>query len=1274
MDRLYRPRSSLIPGFLVSILLTITFWSSATFAATNIAVDGGGASNLLPSDPVIVNPLAGGAAVTSAVAEINPSAIIVNSLANSFTVDILPEIIPGDTGLNQVVIDAPPGFIRVGGTPTISVGGIPLTFDCALDTADDYCFTEVGQTLTFDLQSKVTTTATNIRIGFTADAPPITGSGTFNVTIDDTATGLLPPQIATAGDADSNAANSNSLTVTTTLSIPDPSRSTVTAIPVMVLADGASTSTITTTIVNGSNTPLNGKDIQLSSSRGGIDSIIQPAAPTDISGIATGTVSSFTPGAAVITATDTTDGVVLTMTPTIYFTQGQVLEISKTADRNEAVVGEIITYHVIIKNLPTSGPVSGVRINDLIPPNFKYLKNSARLNGVPPPEPVGNRQLIFNIGAVPALIDTNGNGTADPGEAGYLSLSYQLIIGSGASPGSYTNTAMATDACDQCLISNQDEAVVEVTIDPLFDLGTIIGKVFRDHNRDGWQSEGENGIGGAMVALDNGSYVLTDDHGRYHFPAVTPGHRLLKINLSSLPGGAEPTTGETRIVSVTPGLLAKVNFGVAYDYLRESIGRKGEKGLRLKGREKVEPFQVTGNVTSRSLMINGKRVELPSSDIQMSFAGITDIVTIKSGELEKPIEFYISSDNPEPPETWQFDIFASDGQVIKSFDGKGYPPSSLVWDGKLADGKLLAGGNIYQFQMESRFANTTTISSPRKFFGVNISSTVALNLAGGAFLTGSDQLSAKAEAILRDTARILQEHPGEKIIIEGHTDSVGDKDYNLELSKKRAQAAAAFLMKREGIAPNRFVVNWYGETKPLASNLLDVGRKLNRRVEIKGEIVEIDRAALHDQYRATPGVEFNDQPVEVDAKGRFTTEIAPPEGGSLGLEMSGPQGDNTSISLSLPYIEITSPGSEGKVLPLGPDATGQSPEFAYRITGRTGSGNTFLIDGKEIAINDDGTFHKDVLLHLGANQFGMIAANPDGLTAITNLNITVTSHEDTGLPVMFITPIPYLEVSFPRGDAPLRSSTIEISGRTYLGNSLAVNDREVDLNPDGSFTTRFEMAGGEEAITVTVTDGDGYQGSIRKEVSITKNEMFYLAFADAKISQLDSKGYIEGSGVDGTKDYYTEGRLSFYLKGRIRGKYLLTAAFDSGTNEFDRLFDSLDKEENNRLLTNIDPDKLYPVYGDSSTIVYDTDSNGKLYLALESDEFGLLVGNYRIELGDTELATFNRTLYGARARYQSVATTKYGQPNTTIILFGVEIAQEHIRNSLRATGGSLYYL
>jgi hypothetical protein len=191
---------------------------------------------------------------------------------------------------------------------------------------------------------------------------------------------------------------------------------------------------------------------------------------------------------------------------------------------------------------------------------------------------------------------------------------------------------------------------------------------------------------------------------------------------------------------------------------------------------------------------------------------------------------------------------------------------------------------------------------------------------------------------------------------------------------------------------------------------------------------------------------------------------------------------------------------------------------------------------------------------------------------------------------------------------------------------------------------------------------------------VNDSPFFLLAFADSKISQITTTGNLTNAGTGSKKEIVTEGRVALYMKGRIAGRYLLTAAFDTGTNEFSDLFKDLDDAETDRLLTNLDPDKLYPVYGDSSTLVYDTESQGKLYLALDSDELHLLVGNYSLDLHGGELANYRRTLFGGHAIYRSKEKTRYGQAQTEIELFGAEIREIHVRDEVDATGGALYYL
>tara|TARA_Y100001934_G_scaffold139078_1_gene167818 strand:+ start:519 stop:1712 length:1194 start_codon:yes stop_codon:yes gene_type:complete len=86
--------------------------------------------------------------------------------------------------------------------------------------------------------------------------------------------------------------------------------------------------------------------------------------------------------------------------------------------------------------------------------------------------------------------------------------------------------------------------------------------------------------------------------------------------------------------------------------------------------------------------------------------------------------------------------------------------------------------------------------------------------------------------ILEQVAAVLKSNGRLKIVVEGHTDSVGAADYNLRLSDDRAQAVRAFLVKK-GIEETRLEAIGYGESRPIASNKSKMGRAENRRVEFR---------------------------------------------------------------------------------------------------------------------------------------------------------------------------------------------------------------------------------------------------------------------------------------------------------------------------------------------------------------------------------------------------------------------------------------------------------
>jgi len=92
-------------------------------------------------------------------------------------------------------------------------------------------------------------------------------------------------------------------------------------------------------------------------------------------------------------------------------------------------------------------------------------------------------------------------------------------------------------------------------------------------------------------------------------------------------------------------------------------------------------------------------------------------------------------------------------------------------------------------------------------------------------------LRPEAKENLTKLATILNKYDDTEILIEGHTDSTGSEEYNLTLSRNRAQAVAN-LLETQQVAVPRFTIMGYGEQQPVADNATAEGRQANRRVDL----------------------------------------------------------------------------------------------------------------------------------------------------------------------------------------------------------------------------------------------------------------------------------------------------------------------------------------------------------------------------------------------------------------------------------------------------------
>ncbi len=228
------------------------------------------------------------------------------------------------------------------------------------------------------------------------------------------------------------------------------------------------------------------------------------------------------------------------------------LSLSKSADQNSVSIGDFVTYTIKVEN-KMSVEMGPFTIEDILPIGFKYMEGTARLDG----------EKISTEGVRP--IYWQGL-SLDAGEA--LEIKYTLVVGTGLNVGeSAVNKARTVHDITELMISNQVEAVVEVRGEPLFNNSIILGKVFYDVNRDGVQSEGEDGLADIGIYTVSGQYIRTDSHGRFNInveaiSGTIGSNFILKLDENTLPKDVELNSENPIVIRLTPGIMRKVNFEI----------------------------------------------------------------------------------------------------------------------------------------------------------------------------------------------------------------------------------------------------------------------------------------------------------------------------------------------------------------------------------------------------------------------------------------------------------------------------------------------------------------------------------------------------------------------------------------------------------------------------------------------------------------------------------------------------------------------------------------
>lgn len=162
-----------------------------------------------------------------------------------------------------------------------------------------------------------------------------------------------------------------------------------------------------------------------------------------------------------------------------------------------------------------------------------------------------------------------------------------------------------------------------------------------------------------------------------------------------------------------------------------------------------------------------------------------------------------------------------------------------IKDGTKTDETATSGGSGTGSKDASSTSNTSTSTSTSGSTSGSVSASVENEVTSAlkdafvnvSFETGKSVLKSSSYPSLDELADVLKK-TNWGLKLEGHTDSTGDANFNLTLSKKRAEAVKNYLIGK-GIPASRISAEGFGSSKPIADNKTSDGRAKNRRVEFK---------------------------------------------------------------------------------------------------------------------------------------------------------------------------------------------------------------------------------------------------------------------------------------------------------------------------------------------------------------------------------------------------------------------------------------------------------
>lgn len=914
------------------------------------------------------------------------------------------------------------------------------------------------------------------------------------------------------------------------------------------------------------------------------------------------------------------------------------LWVQKESGKTEASPGDLVPYRIRVENFDLTETAPGVTVQDRLPFGFRYRRGSTRIDDVPAADPdisTDGRTLTFSLG--------------DLAPRQTVQIRYVAEIGAAARIGDAVNLAFAADSSGA--VSNTARATVKVREELLRSHSILAGRVMA-----GSCSEADTekaGLAGARIFLEDGTYVITDEEGKYHFEGVTPGTHVVQLDLETLPKSYEVVPCEqsarfagrafSQFVDLQGGTLWRADFHVG---LRPKP--RGEVGIELNAALEGEtallrvPVRV-GAVPQRNLRLS---ITLPEGAKYLSGSSSLDGSPLADPAESGGLLTYPLGDGPAGRESeltlrcrlGDLPVGESSARAVLTFDTP---------EGK--DQRTPEAENLLRREVTASRESLPAFTVRPHFptLGADLSPEDKAEL---------DRLAARI--------RELNVIGSCKLQAVGHTDNVRIAPHNrhlyadnFALSEARVRSVARYLGEALGLPPERIGLVGMGETAPIADNANEMGRALNRRVEVR---LECEKTSARESISLTKD---HSGPSMAATVGLRPGEAWPEkENGGSPLPEENQDGilsptDGSSLASRILAVRVRL-DSKLKVRLLLDGREIPADRIGFRLEDKKTGKSHYSFIGVDFGAPGTHTLELQ-----GIDPFGNARFKRQATVIRTGEIASIRVLESAGNIADGLTPV------------RLRIELLDAAGKPIRA-SAALELRSGDLKPLAEQKERIVETVASGAPLVQI-DADGYarfepvqqSGPRRVVLGYNKAEVTTEFYVQPQLRDWILVGLAEGTAgynmisgraenlneFDVEEGYYDEGRLAFYAKGKVKGKWLLTLAYDSDKPDLD----------GKSLHQTIDPDRFYTVYGDASEQKYDASSARKLYVKLERDQFYALFGDYETGLTVTELSRYNRSLNGLKAELD---TGRFA-----LNVFASDSGQVFVKDEIRGDGTSGLY-